>query len=278
MNRTCQPMLSGWPIQSGTATEWRGRAAGRVYEYVSVYSKGCLDEWMAEMKLYVFDSCPYCVRVRALAGLKGIRCELVFPVAGSLPAVLGGRVARYSVPVLEYQVAGMTEPAYLQESGAIIQLLDQLDQQPVFAHYEISKGLNQWIKSTRPLLDPLCYPRMRLLDLPELASPEALKYFNESRAQRLGMPLARALEETAAFTTLLAEPLTAIAEYLDMESYFDGSRAITVDDLYAFAELRILLMVQELALPGVLNNYLQALSRDCSVRLYPRINRFGDAS
>ncbi len=135
---------------------------------------------MKSMKLYVFDSCPFCVRVRALVGLKRIDCELVYLVAGALPEQLSDRVERFSVPILEVPGIGGDQSSIMQESDVILRYLDQLDVRPALDRYTVNDATNRWLKQISPLLDPLCYPRMRLLELPELASAQARAFFEDS--------------------------------------------------------------------------------------------------
>jgi len=53
------------------------------------------------MKLYAFESCPYCVRVRVMLGLKGLNYELVMLAAGTIPESLQGQIEKMVVPLLE---------------------------------------------------------------------------------------------------------------------------------------------------------------------------------
>lgn len=226
------------------------------------------------MKLYAFDSCPYCVRVRALIGLKGIACQLEFPVAGSLPESLVGKMERLVVPVLEVPGTASQDAVFMRESSLIIRHLDQIDQQPVFDDYEISDKLSLWIDRNRSVLDSLCYPRMRLLSLPELGSVQAMQYFESSREQHLGMPLLQALNETERFILALEEALAELAELLDIEGYLKETRPLNIGDIYTFPELRNLSMIEELELPTDLRDYLNNLSLRTQLPLYKPVSRF----
>lgn len=225
------------------------------------------------MKLYIFDSCPFCVRVRALIGFKQIDCDLEYLVAGEPPQHLLDRVERFTVPMLEFSEECGEIPTIMQESDDILRYLDQIDQQPVLDCYEVSEAVFDWLNTVSASLDPLCYPRMRLIDLPELGSSKARSFFEVSRKERLGMSLDQALEQTDRFVAEAESQLIAVQSLVDVEGVLEGARTLMIDDLYLFPVLRNLGMVHELKMPDTLRRYLEYLSRITAVSLYPQISR-----
>lgn len=122
------------------------------------------------MKLYIFETCPYCIRVRFMAGLKGLIPDLVHVSPGQIPPELNGRIDRLAVPVL---VDGQT---LIQDSADIIHHLDTHGA-PMLQSYGTSQALEEWRTSIAAPLNALFYPRMPQLNVPELASPDALAFF-----------------------------------------------------------------------------------------------------
>ena len=226
------------------------------------------------MKLYAFDSCPYCVRVRAVIGLKKIPCDMAFVVAGRLPEELAGQVERFVVPMLKLDQTDQI----MQESVDIIRYLDNSaigsdSATPLFDRYDISDALGHWLARIRPLLDRLCYPRMPALNLPELGPSQAIEFFQSSRAQHLGMSFELALHNTERFTAELEPMLAELDTILELECFLHRERLITMDDIYVFAELRNLAMVQELNMPKRLQLYLHHLSALTDIPLYPEVDK-----
>ena len=225
------------------------------------------------MKLYAFESCPFCVRVRGFIGLKNIDCEIVYLLAGSLPDHLSNKVDTFKVPMLEIAANDKEQTTVMQESSELIPYLDNLGKQPLFDRYSINTELEQWLESLKPSLAPLCYPRMRSLKLPELGSPEAMEYFEFSRKENLGFSLDEALDKTSALVAEAEEKLASPpAVLVAIQAYIENERPTTIDDLYAFAELRNLSMVEELQLPAELKCYIEKLSEQTKVPLYPAIS------
>lgn len=135
------------------------------------------------MKLYIFETCPFCVRVRIMAGLKGLTPDLIYVSPGQIPPELEGRIDRLAVPIL---ADGET---LIQDSTEIIRHLDAHGT-PLLQSYGTSQALEEWRTSISAPLSALCYPRMPQLNVPELASPDALAFFEGSMPKRIGMPFA----------------------------------------------------------------------------------------
>lgn len=225
------------------------------------------------MKLYVFDSCPFCVRVRALIGLKKIDCDLEYLVAGDLPVNLKTKVERFTVPMLEMVCDSTGKTIIMQESVDILRYLDRNGQAPALDGYEVSASVSDWLNIISTSLDLLCYPRMRLLQLPELGSENARVFFEVTRKERLGMSLQQALENTEQLVACAEEHLINLQSLIDIEGLLEGVRKVSVDDFYLFAVLRNLAMVHELHMPDLVNRYLVYLSNVTAVPLYPKISR-----
>ncbi|MGY0216105.1 glutaredoxin 2 [Endozoicomonadaceae bacterium StTr2] len=220
------------------------------------------------MKLYVFDSCPYCVRVRMMLGLKGIPCEQVFFPAGQMPQSIRSRIQKQVVPVLELPAGAGAHSLILQESMDIIRFLDELNNKQLLDIRQPTQELVRWFKHHALVMDSLCYPRMPSLDLPELGTAEAMDFFIQSRAERLGMPLQQALASTSSLIDGIEPHLNKLVQLLDAERLLQQERVLTIDDFYAFPHLRNLAMVSELNLPDSIIHYLLAVSEQVNIPLY----------
>jgi glutaredoxin 2 len=187
------------------------------------------------MKLYIFETCPFCVRVRIMAGLKGLTPDLIYVSPGQIPPELNGRIDRLTVPIL---VEGET---LIQDSADIIRHLDAHGA-PMLQTYDTSQALEEWRTSIAAPLSALCYPRMPQLNVPELASPDALAFFESTMPERIGRPFSEALARTSRLTRIVEAALPGALPFLEL-------RDIRFDTLAALADLRSLTMVAEISFP-----------------------------
>ena len=224
------------------------------------------------MKLYVFESCPYCTRVRIFIGLKGLKCDIEYICAGEFPEELTQQLSSLTVPILELE---NQEGTFLQESLDIIKFLDASADPAILKKYEATETI---IKALATLAIPqnmLCYPRMPFLALPELGSTMAQQYFSQSRSERLGISLRGALAATEQYIPEVASALIAIENSLHIEALLSGMRSVNMDDAYVFAELRNLTMVKELNLPRIFQEYISLMAKQTHIALFTPIDKHG---
>lgn len=212
------------------------------------------------MKLYVFDSCPFCVRSRMLIGLKGIDCELKFLIADDVETPTR-MIGKKRVPILEKD-----DETFLGESWEINRYLDGLDGKPLIGEFGGSSGFEEWYKTYNSEYDLLCYPRMPYMGLPELGSEGAMSYFRSSRYEVLGMSLEDAIAQTDTIKPRIEQKLSEIAGQINEGAAIGGP--LTADDFYLFPLLRGLTMVKGLQFPPPLMDYMVAVSERIKVPLY----------
>ncbi|WP_193748851.1 glutathione S-transferase N-terminal domain-containing protein [Leisingera sp. ANG-Vp] len=149
------------------------------------------------MKLHVFETCPFCLRVRIFAELKGLPLTVVPMTPREVPEHLRKRVSEATVPILELG------DEVLQNSAEIIRQLDAKGT-PLLSGYQTSAAFEAWRASIRAPLDALCYPRMPGLSPAELASPGARRWFESEMPKRIGMSFAEAMAKTGQLTGEIA--------------------------------------------------------------------------
>ncbi|MFM2601014.1 glutaredoxin 2 [Vibrio fortis] len=224
------------------------------------------------MKLHVFDSCPFCVRVKTVIGLKNLDCEISPMTLGQLPESLEGKLERLTVPVLELPNQDGHDDTVMVESLDIIRYLDKQDD-PMFTSYEVSDALNNLLKQLYPISAQLLYPRMPLLNLPELSTPDALSIFVESRKETLGQSIDQALETTEVYLPELKGLLEELDTLLDIDALVTGERKLNINDIAAFSELRNYTMVAELEMSERMMNFVSFIASRSGVSLYPPIGQ-----
>ncbi|WP_039164985.1 glutathione S-transferase N-terminal domain-containing protein [Leisingera sp. ANG-M1] len=212
------------------------------------------------MKLHVFETCPYCLRVRIFAGLKGLPLTIVPMTPGEVPEHLRKRVGRTTVPILELG------DEVLQNSAEIICQLDAQGTQ-LLSGYQTSAAFEAWRASIRAPLDALCYPRMPGLSPAELASPGARCWVKSEMPKRIGMSFAEALAKTGQLTDEIAGLLPAALRWLDSPLRFDT--------IAALADLQSLTMVAELHWPNSVGSRFQTLMHRAGMAPFPPVDQTG---
>jgi glutaredoxin 2 len=223
------------------------------------------------MKLHVFDSCPFFVRVRTLIGLKNLNCEISSMTLGQWPESLEGKLERLTVPALEQQQHD-DKSTVMVESLDIIRYLDQQNE-PMFTSYEVSEALNHLLKRLYPVSSQLLYPRMPQLDLPELSTPEALCTFVESRKEVLGQPIEQALQRTEEYLPELKLLLDELESLIAIDALTSGERQLNIDDIAAFSELRNYTMIAELEMSEPMMRFVHFIASRSGLSLYPPISQ-----
>ncbi|WP_171181965.1 glutathione S-transferase N-terminal domain-containing protein [Ruegeria sp. HKCCD8929] len=209
------------------------------------------------MKLYVFETCPYCIRTRIIAGLKGLSPEIIHVEPGNIPEDLKGRIERLTAPIL------MDGETLIQDSTEIIRHFDKTGA-PILSSYGPGRDLEDWRATFAAPLNALCYPRMPHLDVPELASPEARAFFGQVMPDRIGMPFAEALARTAEFTREVEAALPGAEPYLSGDT-------ISFDTLATLADLQSLTMVAELEFPVQISAPFTKLMARAGVPPFPAV-------
>ncbi|MGH0000494.1 glutathione S-transferase N-terminal domain-containing protein [Pseudovibrio ascidiaceicola] len=213
------------------------------------------------MKLYSFDTCPYCIRVKIMAGLKGLSLDVITLSPGTMPPELKSHIASLTVPVL--QDANLV----LQDSADIIHYLDQKGP-PLLQSYEMSDELEAWRREISIALNSLCHPRIPLLLPGELSSIGARGFFYATIPRRIGRSFEDALALSDDFTSEIRASLTKVEHILT-------SDALSLDSIILLANLQSLSMVAEFTLPSALQARLDALVNKAAIAPFARIDRHG---
>lgn len=216
------------------------------------------------MKLYAFNSCPFCVRVIALLGIKNIPCEITYITVGDFPKHLQQQLTGTTVPVLEDPANGIL----LQDSTEIIRYLDNLHGQPLLKETRPTTAVTQWLADMRPDTALLCYPRMPGLNLPELAGRQAISRFTDMISKRLEMSLQDALLQTESCLPRVRQRLVQLPAIISSDAFMTQTRQLSMDDLCVFAELRNLTMISELHFPEALQIYVDRMAAITGICLF----------
>lgn len=107
-----------------------------------------------KLKLYVYDHCPYCVRVRLMLGLKGVAYELIFLESADFDTPIGLCGAKQA-PILQFG----NRPGIV-ESMELVRVVDaQMNGPAILVESFERPDLQKWFQDHAPVFKQLYYPR-----------------------------------------------------------------------------------------------------------------------
>lgn len=198
------------------------------------------------MKLYIYQHCPFCLRVLLLRGLKklDLPVQVVLENDVETPTRL---VGRKKVPILQ-----KADGSAMPESMDIVRYLDAQFAPPILTAAECPE-IDAWSERASGLIFRLAVPRITRGDFAELATPEARAAYIEREIRAFGD-----LEALLAATPeLLAELAPLLAELDAMIPAPDSE--LGESDIRLFPLLVMLSIVKDVRLPPALAAWYNAL-------------------
>jgi glutaredoxin 2 len=205
-------------------------------------------------RLFIYDHCPFCVRVRHLLGAKNVKHELVWLANDDVdtPTRLVGRKV---VPIFQAD-GGDAVPESMDICRAV-------DADPRYGPTGMFRPLSgrtdiaQWMADTADVQRRLVRPRNVRAPFPEFVFADAREAF--VRNHPLKEPPTDYGENLANSDKLLAA-LTAELLRLDVMIYnqfYCTEGGLSLDDIELFARLRSLTIVKGLDLPTKMRKYVE---------------------
>ncbi|GAA4898429.1 glutathione S-transferase N-terminal domain-containing protein [Ferrimonas pelagia] len=225
-----------------------------------------------KMKLYVYEDCALCLRLRMLIGLKQLACEVIMVAPGQWPPSLCQTLPTLKAPRL--MLSAETGERWIEPSAEIIaQLAEATDTPQLMESGEddsdaASRMVALWCESNGALLDKLCLPRLAERPLKAWQTPAGRAEWIERSEGRMGLTLSQAKALTPRWLDALIPQLVPLEDWLKIDALLAETREVNAADLHAYAALRDLILVSELALSERLLAYLDALARRSGVPLW----------
>lgn len=222
-------------------------------------------------QLFVYDHCPFCVRVRHAFGFKGMKYNLVWLLNDDVetPTSL---VGRKMVPI--FQPDGPDGKA-MGESLDICKLVNEDPRFGQTSSIRLSSGRTDIFDRLDALADPLrrlTRPRFALAKtLPEFTFEDGRAAFVRNH-QLKSEPVSfdENLAKSDEYISKVAESLPAIDDMIHSpESISEGG--FSFDDIVAFPKLRSLTIIKGLQLPPKIRAYIEYQSEMASIPLYDHI-------
>jgi glutaredoxin 2 len=230
-------------------------------------------------RLYVYDHCPFCVRVRLAFGLKNIKHELYFlgnDDVDTPTALIGKKIA----PIFEYNPKSIVMP----ESLDIIAKIDgDSDFGPtnLFKPMSGRKDIAEWQAKHADLGRIFQRPRYMMTVLPEFASIDGKRAYIRNHAlpnyaKEVWLALSgdqrqKLYEEMYQHSLTRMDELNAALKELDdlihcPKCVTEGG--LSLDDIDLWARLRSMTLIKGAVFPEKLRSYLDYFEKEGDLPLY----------
>ena len=202
------------------------------------------------MKLYIYEHCPYCIRVRMILGLKNISCELIYLQDDDVktPTQMSGKKM---VPILEIK-----EKKYLPESLDIVSYLDKIDGNPLLQEKTNREDLEILLKKYHSPLKELFFSYAAEANFPELKTTSAKANFMKRFMAKFPYEHFSQIKERDKKNKLeLKSFLKEIASSIYSPDSISNNK-IGYDDIIYFPVLHGLTVIPDLEWDPISKNYL----------------------
>jgi len=226
-------------------------------------------------ELYLYDHCPFCVRVRVALGVKGIKHKLVF---------MGNDDVETPTALVGKKIA----PIWKDADGPMMESLDiiaKIDPDGTFAPASGRTDLKAWQKSVQTLMRKLQRPRYVMVPLPEFMQKDGRDAFVANhqmppfeKSEWKGNPDFPLADKYAKYEAAYGETSELLpelnAKLLELDAMIHSAESCTegigvsYDDIDLWARLRSLTVIKGVEYPPKLRAYLDHFEATGDVPLY----------
>jgi glutaredoxin 2 len=212
------------------------------------------------MKLYMFEHCSLCFRVRMIAALKQMPL-LEIVVRDDDSDTMVGLIGKRQIPILlkddgKPMLESMDMVEYIEGLGPPVLIGPQ---RPEIA---------QWADQTVAKSAPLTMPRYPLLGLPEFATPAALAHYTARKFKTYG--------DFAELRSHTPGQIQEVVPKLDeLDALIESPRAVngtlSLDDIRVLPLLRSVAVVKGLAFPRRVRDYFETMMNRIGFKPLPAV-------
>ena len=212
------------------------------------------------MKLYMFEHCSLCFRVRMAAALKGAHLQEVVVLDDDSDTMVG-LVGKRVIPILVKD-----DGKAMLESMDMVRYIDGQGD-PVLTgpeRSEIAAWADGFIRKTAPLT----MPRYPLLSLPEFATVAALDHYTLRKRKTFG-DFVELRANTRQYMKDVMPDLDALDRMIETPLAING--ALSIDDIRVLPLLRSAAVIAGLRFPRRVRDYFEAMMSRLGHRPLPAI-------
>jgi glutaredoxin 2 len=200
------------------------------------------------VRLYLFEHCSLCFRVRMTAALKRLHLQETVVLDDDSETMIG-LVGKRVVPIL---VKNDGKP--MLESMDMVHYVDSLGERVLIGPERPEIG--KWAEQVLPKLSPLTWPRYPLLGLPEFATVAALDHYNLRKRKAIG-DFVELRAHTRQHIDALMPDLEELDHLINSPAAVNGTRSL--DDVRVLPLLRSAAVVKGLRLPKKVRDYFETM-------------------
>jgi glutaredoxin 2 len=212
------------------------------------------------MRLYLFEHCSLCFRVRMTAALKQMHLQETV-VLDDDTDTMTSLVGKRQIPIL---VKDDGQP--MLESMEMVKYIDAVGE-PMLVGPERSE-ITAWADSTASKTAPLTWPRYPLLGLPEFATVAAHDHYIVRKRKALG-DLVEHRARTREYLRELAPQLGQLDDLIESQEAVNGR--LSLDDIRVLPLLRSAAVVKGLQFPRKVRDYFETTMKRIGYQPLPAV-------
>ena len=202
----------------------------------------------SDMRLYLFEHCSLCFRVRMTAALKRIHLQETVVLEDDSETMIG-LVGKRVIPIL---VKDDSKP--MLESMDMVAHIDGRGD-PILTGPR-RKEISAWADNTVAKTVPLTMPRYPLLGLPEFGTVAALDHYIARKQKKMG-DFVELRAKTREQIDVLMPELEAIDRLIECPTAINGK--LSLDDIRVLPLLRAAAVVKGLHFPQKVRDYFESM-------------------
>jgi len=213
------------------------------------------------VKLYIYEHCPFCVKARMIFGLKNIPVELNV-LANDDEATPTKMVGKKVAPILQKD-----DSRYLPESMDIVHYIDKLDGKPLLTG-PTNAAIGEWLRQVNTYVQHLLLPRIAKAPFDEFETPEARAYFTKKKEAMIGS-FEEHLAHSPGLIKKISDDLRKLDKLIVQPNAVNGE--LSEDDIQLFPLLRNLTLVAGIEYPSRVRDYRDNMAKQTQVNLLSSI-------
>jgi glutaredoxin 2 len=212
------------------------------------------------MRLYMFEHCSLCFRVRMTAALKRLHLQEAVVLDDDTDTMVG-LVGKRVIPIL---VKDDGKP--MLESMDMVRYVDNVGA-PALVGPERPE-VAQWAENVVTKTAPLTMPRYPLLGLPEFATVAALDHYHIRKRKSFG-DFVELRAKTRTYIKDLTPDLEALDRLIESPHAINGS--LSLDDIRVLPLLRSAAIVKGLTFPRKVRDYFETMMERIGYQPLPAV-------